>query len=144
MCDRAISRPAVLIMRQFIVAPITMVSFLLSLCIVNRQERAWRVAQHDGGGLSRLTRLTRWFNSEPYRDSAHVDTPSAGTSDAANLQVNPDVWYTRKKHREMTSLRLREAFGLQHKIAILLISCIAVAVLGIFWALRNSLGHWKR
>lgn len=123
-----------------------MVSFLLSLCIVNREEQAWRVAQHDGGGD--LSRLTRWFGSEPYQDSAHV--MSAGTSNAIDLQDNVSVphvdterWYTQKKHRKMASYRLREAFGLQHKIAVLLVSCITVAMLGMFWALRKSLGYWQ-
>ncbi|KAL1304633.1 hypothetical protein AAFC00_003597 [Neodothiora populina] len=130
-----------------LVVPITMISFLLSLCFVTRQERAWRVAQHDNGAASWIR---RWFYSEPYQD---LNSPTAqsgsckGTDVSAALHASlpagaedSENWYTwRKKHRKMAKLQLKNAFAMQHTVAMILVAGALFSLIFVVWALRRAL-----
>lgn len=122
-----------------------MISFLLSLCLVNQQERAWRVSQHDNGAGSWLS---KWFNAEPYqRDEDSTWHNSTPTDDSSSIHgqhgnsplpaVDSRIYHTNKKHRKIAKLQLGDAFAMQNKVTFLLLAWALVALLGIVWVLHK-------
>ncbi|KAF1355410.1 hypothetical protein BDV97DRAFT_395775 [Delphinella strobiligena] len=131
---------------RLIIGPLNMISFLLSLCLVNRQERAWRVSQHDNGAGSWLS---KWFNAEPYqhdKDPTWHSNPTP-TDDSSNIHgqhgnvplpaVDSRIYHTNKKHREIAKLQLGDAFAMQNKVTFVLLAWALVALLGIAWMLHK-------
>lgn len=112
-----------------------MISFLLSLFIVDRQQRAWRVAQHEHHMDPWWKRLSPWiwYHAEPYQ-SHHDSTwqhavpatsPSGeayGSVPAPASAVEAESWYTHKKHRKMAKLELSDAWDMERSMAFVLVT----------------------
>lgn len=117
-----------------------MISFLLSLSFVDRHERAWRVAQHDDGSQSWLS---RWLSAEPYQRPKDSTWQSDGTGDVRGTVPSPTIdkerWYTHKKHRKMARLEFGQAFSIQNKMVVLVIIWALIAVFCIVFVLKRTL-----
>lgn len=127
----------------------TMLSFLLSLCVVTQQERVWRTTQQNNNSASWVL---KWFGAEPYQrphDSTWHATPAV-TSDLYNQggivpvpPVDQETWFTRKKHRKMAKKRVGEAFAIQNRMIILLVSSALVLLLVTTWAVQKTIQWFK-
>jgi hypothetical protein len=112
-----------------------MVTFLISLSLVDRQNRHWRLSQHASspkpawGG-------THWsnFHPEPYQDA---DSSAWGHSTASRPEPRRtgsfQGWYARKKKGAIAKLEIGDALEMRGRVAMALFGRCGVI-------LRNALG----
>lgn len=125
-----------------------MVSFLLSLVVVDRQQRAWRLSQHAPHPDSFWSRFSLWtwiHDPEPYQDPQdttwqHGKHHEQHTTIQGNVPIpgkasdGNERWYTRKKHRKMARLEITDAFSMQGKMALLLIFWALLGLIVVVWS----------
>lgn len=123
-----------------------MISFLLSLCIVDRQQRAWRVAQHQPDSGSWWKMLSPWWNAEPYQSphdstwghAVQVDGLSHGAhGNVPATTVDTVHWHTRKKHRKMAKLTLSDALDMRGRMAFALVAAGLLGLVATTWLLKR-------
>ncbi|CAD0110389.1 unnamed protein product [Aureobasidium uvarum] len=128
-----------------------MISFLLSLCVVDSQHRAWRLAQQADSEpwpwWKKLSPWT-WWNAEPYQspqDSTWQHAvPATSLSDGANgtvpvPAVNTDRWHTRKKHRKMAKLTISDAMNMREEMAVALVTAALIGLVVVVWLAKRVL-----
>lgn len=126
-----------------------MISFIISLCVVDNSQRAWRVAQNEGNtglwGLSRLAPLS-WWNAEPYQRFEDATWQSSGdmTNEMQDSQgivpvpnINTEKWFTHKKHRRMARWELGEALEMRSRMAVALVVWVFVGAALMAWIARG-------
>jgi hypothetical protein len=123
-----------------------MISFLLSLYVVDGQQRAWRVSQHQHHGRPQWK--WTWWNAEPYQshDSTWQHAVPAITTllDGASANVpapavHTETWHTRKKHRKMAKLSISDAFNMRESMAFTLIAVGLLALIAVAWLATHLL-----
>lgn len=123
-----------------------MVTFIISLFLVDQQQRQWRLSQHASGPESAWHRLSAWTSGpEPYQDSgsgawghrAAADRPAAGRT--ASFQG----WYARKKHRAVAKLEMSDAFEMRGRVLVALLAWILVGGYFLYSATRHAYGWLK-
>ncbi|KAG9520358.1 hypothetical protein E4T50_15711 [Aureobasidium sp. EXF-12298] len=139
------------LLSRIILGPLTMISFLLSLCVVDSQQRAWRLAQQADSEpwpwWKKLSPWT-WWNAEPYQEP-HDSTwqhavPATNSPEGADGSVpvpavNTDHWYTHKKHRKMAKLTVSDALNIREEVAIMLVAAALIGVILIVWLAKRAL-----
>lgn len=126
--------------------PIDMISFFLSLFFVDRQQRQWRMAQHDPGDhrsfFYNFTHLS-WTGPEPYQDT-HQDPQSTSWKHSGSGAPAQSVhdnsfggWYKRKKHRKMAKMEFDDAFKMRGRVAVALLTWMFVGVFAVTYAMRR-------
>lgn len=129
---------------QLVLAPINMVTFIISLFLVDHQQRQWRLSQHASGPESAWHRLSAWTGGpEPYQDSgsgtwghrAAADRPAA-PGRTASFQG----WYARKKHRAIAKLEMRDAFEMRGRVLVAMIAWTLLAGILLYVATKRALG----
>lgn len=128
-----------------------MISFLFSLCVVDSQQRAWRVAQRaDSEPWTLWKKLSpwTWWNAEPYQ-SSHDSTwqhavPATSSSDSADgtvpaAVVDTDHWFTRKKHRKMAKLTVSDAIDMREGMALGLVTAALIGLVIVVWLAKRML-----
>lgn len=123
--------------------PLNMITFVLSLSIIDYRQRQWRLSQRATDHDSLWFRLTHWswLHPEPYqdfRDSAwkHTDKTSFQTPPNADFQG----WYTQKKHRALTEMEVSDAFEMKGTVLVALLAWTAVAAFGMTFAAKRLYG----
>lgn len=114
-------------------APINMISFLLSLLVVDHQERRWRLSQHASGSDRFRTYFSwgAWLDPEPYQDAHdHKSAPVAG-------DTSFNGWYRRKKHRAMAKLEFNDAFDMRGRVLVALLAWCLLVGCAIVYAVRR-------
>ena len=127
--------------------PLSMISFVVSLFVVERQQRQWRLSQHTSSPDSLWARLTHWpwLNPEPYQDSKDTTWKY---SDNVAAQDTPGTvfrgWYTRKKHRAMAKMEISDAFEMRRRVIFALVAWALLGALGISYVARRMYGWISR
>lgn len=113
-----------------------MISFIFSLVLIDRQQRQWRLSQHNpdaaAAGWPRA-----WLDPEPYQASAAPG--QANERPASSGKGSPDAysgWYARKKKRAMARLEISDAFEMRKRVMVALVVWTALALGGAFYLLR--------
>lgn len=125
--------------------PLNMVSFVLSLFVVDHQQRQWRLSQHDSGSKTIWARLTQlsWLDPQPYQDSRD-STWQRDTTAPASTPIGPDTvyagWYGRKKHRAMAKLEIGDAFDMRKSVVIVLLAWAVLGALLLTYIARRMYG----
>ena len=126
-----------------------MVTFLLSLCVVDSQQRAWRVAQHQhGDAVSWWKKISpwSWWDAEPYQshhDSTWqhgVQDPGAAHTTHGHVPVSSKdthPWHTRKKHRKMAKLTVSQAIEMRATMAFLLVTMGLIGLIAVAWLVKR-------
>ena len=111
---------------QLILSPLLFTSFLLSLFIVDRHNRAYRVSEHPSTptAASVLSRVipSKWWDPEPY------ETFSGGNDGAADHKKQP--WYIKKKHRKIAKMEATDAFELRTCVIFGIVVGMLTALIG--------------
>ena len=124
-------------------APINMVTFIISLFLVDQQQRQWRLSKRASGPESAWHRLSAWTSGPvPYQDSgsgtwghrAAADRPAP--SRAGSFQG----WYARKKHRAVAKLELNDAFEMRGRVLVALLAWTLVGGILLYAATRRAFG----
>ena len=124
--DAQLASPSDSLFSQLVVSPLLFTSFLLSLFLVDRNNRAYRVSQHpsDSTAVSILhhTILTSWWDPEPYSES--------GGDDHGATDQKKRPWYVRKKHRKVAGMEITDAFELRTRVIVAMILGMSTIVIG--------------
>jgi len=109
-----------------------MVTFLLSLFIVDHQQRQWRLSQHASGSdrSTAIHTIGSWLNPEPYHQDAYDHT-------SAEPDGSFHGWYAKKKHRAMARLEFNDAFEMRGRVLILLLTWVFLGFCAIVYATRR-------
>ncbi|KAF2084134.1 hypothetical protein K490DRAFT_59846 [Saccharata proteae CBS 121410] len=118
---------------QLVLTPLLFTSFLLSLFLVDRRNRAYRRAQHPSSTARSSSRpswsLTQWLDPEPY---AYFTAPHATSTTPTEKHVRR--YAIGKKHRAIWGLELDQAFELRGRVVVVValgLAVLAGVVLGV-------------
>ncbi|KAK5164083.1 uncharacterized protein LTR77_010174 [Saxophila tyrrhenica] len=134
---------------DLVLAPLTMVSFLLSLFLVDRQQRAWRLSQHSIASheslWSRLTHLS-WLDPQPYQDYRNSTWQRDERGASAQMVPEPAFqrWYSRKKHRAVAKLEIGDALEMRKTVLLGLAASWLVGLFAVYQAGRGVYGLLTR
>ncbi|KAF2764824.1 hypothetical protein EJ03DRAFT_15276 [Teratosphaeria nubilosa] len=119
------------LLAELVLAPITMIAFLVSLFVIERRDRRWRLSEHTPGPRS----WWWWLEPEPYQDSNRSVPAQSGQ----NINRSPSLggWYRRKKHRAMARLEVSDAFEMSGRIMIALFALLCLGFITIAFAARR-------
>lgn len=124
---------------QLLLTPLTMISFLISLSLVDRQQRQWRLSQHSSAESA-----SPWFHftsPEPYQHSNDGTWKHSSNVPSQNVEANTfRGWYRQKKHRAMAKMEINDALEMRRRV---LFAFVAWALLGLFaltYATRRMYG----
>jgi hypothetical protein len=111
------------------------ISFILSLFLVERQERARRSSEHPGANQSlwSTSTLQRWLDPEPYQDPSDTTWQDADGISGDVPHPKKKAWFMRKKHREISRMQVTEALEMRGTILVLLLVCGCVGLVGLWW-----------
>lgn len=154
---------------QIILTPVLFTSFLLSLFLVNAQDRARRAAAHTSPS-SYLTYIfpSSWLDPEPYqnhydstwghrgaaghvepndaiapRDGQLVDTSDAGGREGKKRKEKQS-WHLHKKIRKIARLEVSDAFESQGRVIVMMAATLVFTVIGFWvgmrWIWRSMFG----
>ncbi|KAF9692615.1 hypothetical protein EKO04_009448 [Ascochyta lentis] len=151
------------LLTRIILTPVLFTSFLLSLFLVNAQDRARRAAAHSPPS-SYLTYLfpSSWLDPEPYQDhndstwgrrgaAGHVEPhdaigPRPGQLDGAQGEgegartgkekKRKKSWHLNKKIRKMARLEVSDAFDSQGKVIVVMVATMVFSIIGLWVGMR--------
>jgi hypothetical protein len=138
---------------QLIMTPLITVSFILSLVLVERRDRTWRVSEHATARNSIWSGafLRNWLDPEPYQDPTdstwqHSENTDTGNQPIAGAVPQPgrNRWFTRKKHRKMAKMQLGDAFEMRGAVMISLIGILLFSVVALGWFVKKAFGFGKQ
>lgn len=139
---------------KILLTPLLFTSFLLSLFLVNRSDRARRHALHQHSStrqyLLSYFSPTAWLNPEPYQDpsssswkttntSTHVEPHSALNPEKLQKEAKAEKnrsWHLNKKIRRMTKLEVHDAFEMRGRVIVGMVVTMVVWTFLLFWGLR--------
>lgn len=115
-----------------------MISFLLSLSLVDLQQRHWRLSQHSSTDPeSTWSRFTSWLAPEPYTWK-HDSDPTAQNADTFS------GFYTRKKHRAMAKMEISDAFDMRRRVLFAFAAWAVLGFVALVYATRRMYGWLSR
>ncbi|KAJ4988334.1 hypothetical protein SVAN01_06112 [Stagonosporopsis vannaccii] len=154
--------------KRIVLTPILFTSFLLSLFLVNAQNRARRTAAHTPPS-SYLTYLfpSSWLDPEPYQE--HTDSTWGRRGAAGHVEPNDAIapkdgqldgtgeskgnegrkkrkqsWHLHKKIRKVARLEVGDAFESQGRVIVLMGAALVFSMIGLWvgmgWLWRALVG----
>ena len=120
-----------------------MASFIISLFMIDRSQRQWRLSQHATGSESFWFRWTHssWLDPEPYqdlRDGTWKHNPKAAAQNGSDTTYRG--WYTRKKHRAMAKMEISDAFEMRRRVIFALLAWALLGIFAVTYAARHMYG----
>lgn len=138
-------RLANLLSLQLVLTPINMVTFILSLSVVDLHQRQWRLSQRPAAGQQTLwSKMTpwSWLDPEPYQDSRDTTWKGDNSAAAQNRADNSfGGWYTRKKHRAMAKMELHDAFEMRGRVLVAIIVWMLLGLVGLAYTMRRTYAY---
>ncbi|KAB8302084.1 hypothetical protein EYC80_005535 [Monilinia laxa] len=108
---------------RFIIAPITFISFLISLFLIDRRNSSLRLHQHSqprtypntffGRIKEFLHKLV--FKPQPY---AYIKSPYRGQNAEGDKQREEEPWHWRTKQKKMMKMEVSDAFKLRQWVLV--------------------------
>lgn len=131
-------------LQELISTPFLMISFLLSLLYVDREQRLWRVAQHRDSDVSLWNKLSiwSWFDPQPYQEPSDTTWQHGVPSSHAPMPTRP-AWFNRKKHRKMFSMEFHDALQIRGRVMIFMIVWLAILIALCFWTAQRLFSWYK-
>ncbi|OJD31072.1 fe-containing alcohol protein [Diplodia corticola] len=141
-------------LKKLVLTPLLFASFIISLFLVDRRNRAYRLAEHPPSRSPPWWSYFspwQWLDPEPYRhmpNSTWQDASASGASGAdggvpgidgrAELDGGRQAdrpWFVSKMHRKVVRLEFREAFEMRRRVLV---------ALGVVWTLGvlALVGRW--
>jgi len=139
-------------LKTILFTPILFTSFLLSLFIINRGDRAARASSHPQphhhGSFLEYLSPRAWLDPEPYQDpdstAWRTAAPASQKPDAViapgHGSARKKSWFLRKKHRAVVRLQIGDAFELREWVIIAMLGVGLTILAGVVWGLRRLLG----
>lgn len=127
---------------QLVLVPLNMITFIISLILVDEQERRWRLSQRADSASIWHT-LTHWSSSHPapYQDegtSAWSHRSHSSTAPAAHHPTTFSGWYYRKKKGAIARLEIGDALDMRGRVLVALIAWAFLGTLALYYAMRRG------
>lgn len=117
-----------------------MVTTIISLILVDEQERRWRLSQR-AESASVWQRLTHWSKT-PYQDagtSAWSHRRSPRRADPAEHHPTPSSnWFYRRRKGAIARLEIRDALEMRGRVLVALIAWAFLGMLALYYAMRRA------
>jgi hypothetical protein len=128
----------VLTLFKIIISPLLAASFIVSLFLVQRRDRAWRVSQHSSNANAHASFWSRWIDPEPYQESSKATNSGDGTTENDPMKENDKSksWFIKKKHRKTAKYMIEDAWDRTGTVEVLIIGAAVVVVTGTAWGLK--------
>lgn len=132
------------IIQWAIIGPLSFVSFLISLALVDHRERSRRLNEHPSRDHSVFRTLTAWIDPVPYASSrAHTDPNAASAASGASgvkerRGKEEGTNYIMKKHRKMAALSANDAFAMRGRVMVGVVAVFLLGVVGVTWLARRA------
>jgi len=132
---------------RIIFTPLYFVSFLVSLFLINRAERARRTTSHPPTPslLSYFTPSV-WLDPEPYQDPrdstwgrdvpSHAQPPNPGRGHKKRKS-----WFLRKKIRKIAQLEIGDALEMRGRVAVVIAAIVLVLCAGVVMGCKWVVGR---
>jgi len=135
------------ILRELIITPLLMISFLLSLLYVDREQRLWRVAQRADSSASLWSKsklsLWRWIDPQPYQDPSDTTWQHTVASPQSSDIVPTPAWSTRKKHRKIFSMEFQDALKIRGRVMVYMVFWLMTGSVLLFWITKKLFSWYK-
>ncbi|KAM0722051.1 hypothetical protein Q7P37_002977 [Cladosporium fusiforme] len=128
---------------DLVLTPLNMVTFIISLILVDEQERRWRLSQR-ADSASFWHRFTHWSEShwEPYQDAGtsawgHRSQPAvepAGHHPTSSFSS----WHYRRKKGAIARLEVGDALDMRGRVLVALIAWALLGTLALYYAMRHG------
>lgn len=118
-----------------------MIAFLISLFVVDRRQRQWRVQQHPSGHEPTSSRWAHWpwLHPEPYQDTNTGYWQQSATTAA---EVSPDGayggWFAHWKHRAIAKLEIGDALALRGRVIVAMLIWLLMASLLATYSFKRT------
>jgi hypothetical protein len=139
---------------KFILIPLTTISFILSLSLVDFRDRTYRAREHssrpNSGGWS-LNELRQWLDPEPYSEpetDEWLPLTDSSQYQVTGLEYNGNEpyikehggqkWVRRKKHRAVAKMQLGDAWDLRRSIMVMLLLCVLLICGLVVYGLKRA------
>jgi len=133
---------------DFVLMPISMISFILSLFVVDARQRQWRLSQHSSSPppASRWARLSSWLDPEPYPESRDHDHDRQQTGGRPSAAAPPHHqhdsgafagWYKHTMQKTMAKLEITDAFEMRGRVLVALSAWLIIGLIATVYALRR-------
>jgi hypothetical protein len=121
-----------------------MISFVLSLFLIDRQQRQWRLSQHISSSRpSWWTRATHWsYDPQPYQDQNSTwqrhDKPGQQNDHSHR------AWFARKQHRAIAKMEIGDALEMRNRVIVALAAWAVVGLAALYYATKALYGWLTR
>ena len=120
-----------------------MVTFIVSLFLVDRQNRQWRLSQHASGAEPAWRAHWPYYHAEPYQDAdssawGHKKSDSSASQPEQGDTGSFQGWYAREKKRAVARLEIGDAFAMRGRVAVALIAYTILGMLALVYAVRRA------
>lgn len=115
-----------------------MVTFIISLFLVDRQQRQWRLSQRASNNASHWS----YFHPDPYQSSgssawSHKNNDNSAVRPAVKHTDSFQGWYARKKKGAIAKLEIGDAFEMRKRVLVALLAWTAFGVWASYYAMRR-------
>jgi hypothetical protein len=114
-----------------------MVTFIVSLFLVDRQNRQWRLSQHASSPKPAWG--TQWskLHPEPYQNASSSAWGHSSSSRPEPRRIGSfQGWYARRKKGALAKLEIGDAFEMRGRVAVALFAWTVLGVLAFSYAMR--------
>ncbi|KIW01656.1 uncharacterized protein PV09_06841 [Verruconis gallopava] len=130
-------------LRRLVMMPLISISFLLSLFLVQRSDRARRSSEHPsrqalGSPFWSPFALQSWLSPEPYQDPDDTTWRDADSSQGGSPKPKKRSWYVRKKLRQVGRMQIIDAFELRGVVMIALLALSVLMIVGVGWTFSKA------
>lgn len=126
-------------LKKLVLTPLLFASFVISLFLVDRRNRAYRLAEHPPSRASSWRTYfspRQWLDPQPYQNPAN-STWEAHGSDGDDEPDRGKQWVVGKKHRNVARLEFSEAFEMRGKIMVALGVGWTLGILALLWSAKR-------
>ncbi|TVY42554.1 hypothetical protein LSUB1_G001208 [Lachnellula subtilissima] len=137
---------------RLLIAPLTFISFLLSLALIDSRNHALRTHTHNNAPPPPFARIKALFHSlifkrvadpSPYSYVRSPDLKSESRDGNGNVEGKEEPWHWHTKQRKMMKAEMDDAFRMRKSVMVFLMLvgvgiAVAVGVIGR-WILRGVL-----
>ncbi|PMD62185.1 uncharacterized protein K444DRAFT_610295 [Hyaloscypha bicolor E] len=129
---------------RLLIAPLTFISFLLSLALIDSRNHSLRTHSHSHSRLPPSTVFghvkeflhSLVYQSMPSSPYSYIKSPNSQSSLSKEGKEKEEPWHWHTKQRHMMKAEMDDAFRVRKWVVVFLVACAVLAVFGVVGVLR--------